>query len=65
MYSYSALCLRSQPTKHILGDCIKTRKHTYDVQGEKILGVFMWAGKSYDDFEPRKTPVDRPAQDSL
>ncbi len=52
------------PATHIWGDCMKPRKYdTFDAQGTKTTGVFMWDDKSCDDFEPRKTLVDQPVGD--
>ena len=50
---------------HVWGDCMKPGKYTWDTQGTKTPGVFMWGNKSCDDFEPRKTPADQPAKDFL
>jgi len=50
---------------YVWGDCVKPGRYTGDEQNTKTPGVFMWADKSCDDFEPRKTPADQPAQDSL
>jgi hypothetical protein len=41
---------------------MKPVKNTWDAQSKKTEGVFMWSDKSCDDFEPRKTPADQPAQ---
>ena len=49
----------------VWGDCMKPGKYTWDTQDTKTPGVFMWGNKSCDDFEPRKTPADQPAQDFL
>ena len=50
---------------YVWGDCMKPGKYRLDAQGTKMEGVFMWADKSCDDFETRKTPVEQPLQDSL
>ncbi|MHC4750470.1 MAG: hypothetical protein ACYTFW_11405 [Planctomycetota bacterium] len=52
-------------TQHVWGDCVKPGRYSYDAQGTKAPGVFTWAAKSCDDFEPRKTSADQTARDSL
>jgi hypothetical protein len=52
-------------TKYVWGDCLKPGKYGWDAHGAKTPGVFTWDNKSCDDFEPRKTHVEKPVEDSL
>lgn len=43
----------SSTSEHIWGDCMRSVS-SFEVDGRKEHGAFMWADKTCDDFKPKR-----------